>query len=139
MVLISRRMLKASAGNYGKPDKVEKKAKLKEDFFQEEPRTKAVAKKKKDRKPYVYPGKLCPFCKTELPLDTKRMEEDKQKGKWVVEWMSEYRVKECPVCGAYEVPKKCPACKRNTWYEPTARVYRHQWLGCGFIGQIKGV
>jgi DNA-directed RNA polymerase subunit RPC12/RpoP len=130
-------MRKASAGNWGKPDKVEKKAELKEDFFQEEPRTKSVAKKKKNKKPYVSPWKLCPFCKSELPLDTKKMEEDKKKGKWVADWLSEYRVKDCPTCGAYEVAK-CPACSHKTWYDYVTKIYKHQWIGCGFIGQLKG-
>ena len=137
-MLISRRMLKASAGNWGKPNKVEKKKELKESLIQEEPHTKAHRRKKKDKKPYILPFTQCPFCEKELPIDKKRVEEEnkklKNRGLAVLDWM--YVVTTCPSCKSYEVTY-CPACKRKTWFNPTTRMYKHQKMGCGFIGGRK--
>ncbi len=137
MVLITKRMLKFSGGNWGKPDKVEKKAKLKKELFEEKSKIRTVKKRNKNKKPYISPYKLCPFCKNELLVDVVKIEKERKESKFVVDWMSEYRIKECSNCGSYEVTKKCPACGNDVWFNPITKIYMHQVSGCGFIGKLK--
>lgn len=123
-MLITKRVLQASADNWGKPDKISKHKGVDLSLFPEEVKTKSCRRKKTP--PHPYPGHCCPYCGTELPLDLKEIERTRKKGLYVLE--SYYRVKEC-ACGAYEV-SSCPACKRKTWFKDGH--FKHQILGCGY-------
>ena len=92
-------------------------------------------KKNKKKTPYVYKGHICPFCLKELPDDTEAMKNDPvHKWRWNI---FHKKVTTCPHCGAYEVTE-CPACKRETWYCPRNRWYKHiGWGMCGFEGKKK--
>lgn len=136
---ITRRIQKFFGGNWGKPDKKEKDINLPNPIFPEEPIIRSK-KKRKNKKPYISPYNHCPFCNTELPLDEKRIAEEKEKLKnrpLLSIWEEMYRIETCPSCKSFKVPI-CPACKRETWFNPVTRIYKHQsFLNCGFEGVKK--
>lgn len=88
--------------------------------------------KKKIKKPYKYAGDLCTFCKIELPVDEEAMKLPQNAWR---RGILEPKVDKCVNCGSYEV-RECPACRRPTWYNPITGIYKHQNLGCGFIGKL---
>ena len=149
---INNKMKKFAGGNWGHPRKDGKKAAnafyrgvpvediadLAEDIINEEkveaPKKRTPRRKKRNKRPYQSPWEPCPFCGETLPIDQKKLDADKAKGPlWL--WGHD-RVKECPSCGCYQV-EECPSCKRKTWYNPKTLIYKHQWMGCGFMGQKK--
>ena len=137
---ITRRFLKFFGGNWGKPNKVEKKVNLPDPVFPEGVRSIPSKKHKKKKIRKIYGGYLCPFCDHELPLDEERIkqEEIKRSGRSLWFWKDSYRVTTCPNCGCYEVTE-CPACKSKTWFNPKKRTYKHNHIhsSCGFFGQKK--
>jgi hypothetical protein len=134
---INNKDKKYAGGNWGHPRKFTKRhTKIDDPLIPEKGVGSARKKKKKVKKEYKFSWRTCPFCNTEIPLDYKRIAEEKEKLKnrpYLGIWEEMYRVDECPNCHAKEV-RECPACKRITWFN-TDGVYRHQNWGCGFFGK----
>lgn len=138
-MLINNKMKQAAMGNWGSDKYTKEHTEVKVSV--EEPEEVKYVKPKKGKKhkkkePYVYPGDLCPHCKAELPDDEKELA--KPENKWRRGLLG-CKVKNCPACGAYEVPQ-CPACKNSAWYSPRNRWYKHKYnWGCGFEGMKKQI
>jgi hypothetical protein len=138
---INNKEKQAVAGNWGHPGKFTKQhTKISDPLIPEKDMSgRAIKKKKKQRRVYKSPYEHCPFCETELPIDEKKLEEDRIKfGKMYYRMYIPsfgYRAKECPNCKAKEVIE-CPACKRHTWMNLEG-TYKHMGLGCGFNGKRK--
>lgn len=108
-------------GNWGHPRPYTKKiTEISEPLYPED-RHKNLKRKKKEKKPYFSPYEVCPFCEKKL----------KETGKKNWGFLDRYE-KKCRNCGAKK-GKECPACKGETWY--LNKVYKHQNLGCGFVGK----
>jgi hypothetical protein len=131
---INNKIKQKVAGNWGHPSKDEKHERITE-LDETLHKTVPIHKhKKKKKKPYVYSYKTCPFCKKELPLDEKKIKEEKTRCKeGLYIWEDMYRVDACSECKSFEV-KECPACKYKTWFHPITRKYKHKSMGCGFEG-----
>lgn len=136
---ITKRIQKALAGNWGKPNVVEKDVKIPDPIFPENRHTGIKRNKDKSKqRNWEAEWHGCPFCKTILPLDEKAIEEKRKEleGTRYYIWEDNYRVKVCLSCGAYMVEKGCPACKRDVWYNPKTEIYKHRkFLSCGFEGK----
>jgi len=133
-IKITKRMQKGATGNWGHPNKFEKqhtnvKLALEDTIIHIPAKRKRHIKRK-----YSFFRDICPFCKTELPIDEK--EEEKQRREGVFFRLFRVRVKICPNCGAFEV-LECPSCKRKTWLDIKTHIYKHQGNECGFIGKKK--
>ncbi len=137
---INNKIKQKLGGNWGHPSKDEKHIRIPEDIFPEEPRHIKTKRKKKSKKDFVFSWHRCPFCESRLPLDEKRIAEEKARLKnspMISIWEMMYVVDTCPNCKSYEV-RECPACKRRTWFNPETRMYKHQSpMSCGFIGAKK--
>jgi hypothetical protein len=120
---ITRRILKFFGGNWGKPNKVEKKVKLPNPLFKEKVKAKTKKKRIGPKKDVLLSFTACPFCKKELKFLNK--EED--------HWLLGKRQTWCNECGASWVPE-CPACKLPTWLSKEG-IYKHNFHGCGFTGK----
>lgn len=122
MFQITNKIKKYFSGNWGHPTAFEKRhTEIPKDFFDDkEPKWHSVKRKQVPEKKTAYWDE-CPFCFTKLE---KLPDRD---GCWI---LHDY-LPEC-ACGAIEVPD-CPACHRDTWFKDG--VYKHKWLGCGFIGK----
>ena len=124
---INNKEKKAAGGNWGKPGKfIKKHTNIPNPLVPEVTRYKPDKKyKKKEKKERVFPWAICPFCKKELKLK-KGLSKEKS---WY--FGSEYR-ENCHECKATH-GKKCPCCKRATWF--LNGIYKHQFMGCGFEGK----
>lgn len=123
--LITNRLKKAKAGNWGHPNNCEKgkSARLVPD--DSDTPSNRHKKKKKARVNNRCHYWDCPFCGE--PLLEK---EEEVKGlHLLIRWQYEDK---CRKCGAYEV-SECPACKHRTWYKDG--IYKHAKWGCGFKGK----
>lgn len=123
MFKITNKVKKFFGGNWGKPTKFEQKhTEVPEDFFDDkEGKWYTKNKKQKPQTKKVAYWDECPFCFSKLEQLPDR------DGHWV---LRDY-LPEC-ACGAIEAPD-CPACHRETWMKDG--IYKHQWLGCGFMGK----
>lgn len=135
MGLINAKEKRSRSGNWGHPNKFEKKnTKISNPLIPERVkyRSSKKYKKKKDRKPWDWV--VCPFCKAELPKLSEEEIKKLEKGKFSVYFFPP-RVKVCPSCGAKEV-EDCPCCHRETWIDKEF-TYKHQHnvYSCGFVGK----
>ena len=89
---------------------------------------------RKNKKPYVSEYVKCPFCKKELPLDTKEIDKRKEQGLY---WALSPRLDECHNCPAKVTA--CPACKRDTWIKDGWHKHSSRQLSCGFQGKKKTI
>lgn len=134
-IKITKRMQKGAAGNWGHPNKFEKQH-TKVELALEDivPHIHSKKKKRVNKKPYIFPRDACPFCGEELPIDEKKQEEQKRNGEF---WaLFHPRIDTCPNCECYRV-NQCPSCKRETWFNPKTKLYKHQGFQCGFNGKKK--
>ena len=117
---INNGIKKFFGGNWGKPRDFQQRAtEIPDDFFDDKEGRWYSKKKKGPKKTIAFWG-MCPFCLgplEELPEAERTLFRD--------------YIGEC-ACGAIKVPD-CPACHRDTWLKD--KVYKHQWLGCGFEGE----
>lgn len=134
---INNKEKQAVSGNWGHPSQFEKRlTKIKTPPDVDSVKYKKSRRDKKgEKKLYICPRLLCPFCGTELPED--KVATEKRRSEWGIKVLGKIPVQRCPTCDSYVVLDCCPACKNNTWFNPKTLVYKHQWFGCGFEGQRK--
>lgn len=129
-----------------KSDKRLGKVKPKEKPLVREAPVHGKRKPKKDKRPWEEKYHCCPFCFSTLEkIDkTKGWWDFKSAGNGLYSTMVDNWCKKCDMCGAFEVPKACPSCHRDTWFKPdegdssvTKGEYRHYKHGCGFCGRLK--
>jgi len=120
MMRINKKIMKWAAGNWGKPNKSEKKGTEIPEFPEV---SKHKSKKKRKRKPWS----VCIFCGNELP----KVHEGLHVG---LRLFSFGYSKKCHKCGAREV-HSCPNCDRLTWFL-NGKVKHDGCYGCGYEGSI---
>ena len=122
MFQITNKIKQFFGGNWGKPNNLEqRRTEVPDDFF-DDVAPKWTSRKKKKKKPYIAFWGQCPFCHEKL------IEIPPEQGHVLRDYLGECQ------CGAIQVPD-CPACHCETWMKN--KIYKHQWLGCGFEGKKK--
>jgi len=123
MLKITNKIKKYFSGNWGHPTRFEKiHTEIPEDFFDDAEGKWYSKKKKQSTQKHTAYWNMCPFCMNklvELPDQS--------------HFVLRNYAQSCE-CGA-KVDADCPACHRSTWVKD--KVYKHQWCGCGFVGQRK--
>ena len=138
---INRKDQQSAGGNWGHPRPFTKKHTDIPDRTDEVGKRRASKKykEKKVQKPYH----VCPFCQVELleVLTSKEADAIFKKGNYVTRWwLSGMRARKCKNCGARNLTKACPCCKRDTWFDKKTKFYKHEsrsWSWCGFVGAKK--
>lgn len=124
-IQINNKEKQFAAGNWGANKFVKKHTKIADPLFTAESKIRFSKRNRRQKKPFVLPWTICPFC-------GKKLEVADQSN---VRFFKKY-AKSCKACRAKEVPE-CPACKAKTWINSEGIYKHHPWGGCGFTGKKK--